>query len=169
MLGFGCGRLVGILGQPYPKTLNKSNPQLKGKIHDGSDHLGSCCARVFWHQLDTNPSRYLCDIEQFPHLDRRSWSWSDQKPSIDISVFYEGIAVALDRTAHPFEQASMGTNPRERPGHNFFSRTQQRQCRIISLDPESPQIDWEKIQAETYGKEDCASQNLEITADKVGD
>ena len=60
----------------------------------------------------------------------------------------------------------MRTNPRERPVHNFFSWTQQRQCRIISLDPEPPQIDWEKIQAETHGKEDYTGQNLNITAHK---
>jgi hypothetical protein len=34
---------------------------------------------------------------------------------------------------------------RERLVHNLVSWTHQRQCRIISLDPELPQIDWEKI------------------------
>ena len=65
-----------------------------------------------------------------------------------------------------FLLASMETNPRERLVHNFFRWAQQRQCRIIFLDPEPAQIDWEKIQAETHDTEDCARQNLENTADK---
>ena len=62
--------------------------------------------------------------------------------------------------------ASMGKDPGEAIPHNFSTRTQQGQYRIISLDPDLPQIDREKIQAEPQGQEDCARQNLMNTADK---
>jgi hypothetical protein len=46
-------RLLRVLPKPYLRRLCKRNHQVKEKIGDGTDHHGSWCVRVFWHQLGT--------------------------------------------------------------------------------------------------------------------